>query len=326
MVSKQDFFAKLNPNSTNKNKNKIKINNYNTFDLIATGNSDDSNSKNPIISTIARINPNYPVSNIANIANKRNMVAKNIQTFFYYDKDNVPFQGNTKISVWITYYTLCAEVILGKDLGYEDKKKIFNLLSRDFSKNNTGKILNGNEIKYRINRIMINILGIRNSALGTRFSKQNIDTPSGQSINKSITGKNTALPAALSAGPPAGPPTGPPAASPTASSNQPVAISAKSKKVTEIDNELNELSKIFKILTEKSIKGLNDKSNKKRKRRIERVMNLLQLKKSILESSTNNTTNKIKQINKDIQNVWNQEYNNKNNKNIEPPSLQQKSK
>jgi hypothetical protein len=65
MVSKQDFFAKLNPNNTNNKK----FNGENTFDLIATGDDKDLISRNTIISTIARINPNYPVSNIANIAN-----------------------------------------------------------------------------------------------------------------------------------------------------------------------------------------------------------------------------------------------------------------
>jgi hypothetical protein len=87
------------------------------------------------------------------------------------DIGHCPFE-NTQISVFITYYTLYAEVILGDDLDINSRKKIFELLTQDIDKNSNGNKMSLRDTKYKLNRIMKEILMIRNSVLGTSYGAE----------------------------------------------------------------------------------------------------------------------------------------------------------
>jgi hypothetical protein len=102
-----------------------------TFKLNSTGTIQDIYSKNPIISTIAILIPDYPSYDVAH---KRNLVAKNIQTYFQKKSKGDQLLGNIdnlKLSVIITFYTLKAEVILGADKSKKKRREIFDLLAQD---------------------------------------------------------------------------------------------------------------------------------------------------------------------------------------------------
>ena len=161
-MTKDEFFKLFDPKTKIENK---KFNDERTFGLIATGYNTDLKSRNPIIATIAKINPKYPVYDIAK---KRNKVAENIQFYFFLDSGHCPFK-ETQISVFITYYTLYAEVILGDDLDIDSRRKIFDLLTQDIDKNSNGNKMSSRDIKYKLNRIMKEILEIRNHILGTTY-------------------------------------------------------------------------------------------------------------------------------------------------------------
>jgi hypothetical protein len=182
-MTKDEFFKLLDPKTKIENK---KFNDERTFALIATGYDSDLKSRNPIIATITKINPKYPVYDIAK---KRNKVAENIQFYFFGDIGHCPFE-NTQISIFITYYTLYAEVILGDDLDINSRKKIFDLLTQDIDKNSNGNKMSLRDTKYKLNRIMKEILMIRNSVLGTSYGAELFQN---NNNNNNGTGSNNRL-------------------------------------------------------------------------------------------------------------------------------------
>ena len=337
-MTKDEFFKLFDPKTKIENK---KFNDERTFGLIATGYNTDLKSRNPIIATIAKINPKYPVYDIAK---KRNKVAENIQFYFFLDSGHCPFK-ETQISVFITYYTLYAEVILGDDLDIDSRRKIFDLLTQDIDKNSNGNKMSSRDIKYKLNRIMKEILEIRNHILGTTYGA-NLFKNNNNGTGAVATSSNLLQPAAPAGAPAAKPATtaGAPAATTTttttstipsspAAAAAPVVSSATTTIASTIPSSpaapvaatqptatvpvqptITLSPKMQKKLTEinKEIADLNSVyrsiNNNNRKQKIEKVLRYYKSKKNIITSSKSNNNDKIiqlKKINNIIQGIFN---------------------